>query len=249
MAIHDWSRVDAGLFHHFHLSWIATLCQALNAGLLPPGFSALAEQVAAGPIPDVLTLHRPAHLASQSAASAGAAVAVVAPRSRYVQRIANDPYAAKANRIAIRHPLGQVVAIIEIVSPGNKSSRHALSAFITKVAEFLNQGIHVLVVDLLPPSARDPQGIHGAIWDALGEEPFELPTDKRLTLATYSASLTIVAYVEPVAVGDILPDMPLFLEPELYVPTPLEATYQTTWAVCPTAFKDAVLGRSSPDEV
>ncbi|MDR3637021.1 MAG: hypothetical protein P4L84_24670 [Isosphaeraceae bacterium] len=184
MPIHDWSRVDAGLFHHFHLSWIVTLCQALNAGLLPPGFSALAEQVAAGPIPDVLTLHRPAHPTSPSGAAAGGAVTTAAPRSRY------------------------------------------------------------LVVDLLPPSVRDPQGIHGAIWNALGEEPFELPTDKRLTLAAYSAGLTIVAYVEPVAVGDPLPDMPLFLEPELYVPTPLEATYETTWSVCPAAFQDVVLGRS-----
>jgi len=38
-----------------------------------------------------------------------------------------------------------------------------------------------------------------------------------------------VAYVEPVAVGQPLPDMPLFLKPEFYVPAPLEETYRTTW--------------------
>lgn len=70
-----------------------------------------------------------------------------------------------------------MVAVIEIVSPGNKSSRHALEAFVTKIADFLTQGVHVLVIDLLPPTRRDPQGIHGAIWDGLGEEPFELPAD------------------------------------------------------------------------
>ncbi len=32
----------------------------------------------------------------------------------------------RGNRITIRHPLGRVVCVIEIVSPGNKSSRSAL---------------------------------------------------------------------------------------------------------------------------
>ena len=35
--------------------------------------------------------------------------------------------------------------------------------------------------------------------------------------------------------GDALPDMPLFLKPEFYVPAPLEATYQTSWNRFPAA--------------
>ena len=46
-----------------------------------------------------------------------------------------------------------------------------------------------------------------------------------------------MAYVEPIGVGDALPEMPLFLKPEIYVPTPLEATYQTTWDVFPSVLK------------
>jgi hypothetical protein len=38
-----------------------------------------------------------------------------------------------------------------------------------------------------------------------------------------------VAYVEPIAVGEALPDMPIFLKPDFYVPAPLEESYQTTW--------------------
>lgn len=45
------------------------------------------------------------------------------------------------------------------------------------------------------------------------------------------------AYVEPVAVGDTLPEIPLFLAPGVYVPVPLEATYQTTWSVFPEPLK------------
>ncbi len=57
MPIHDWTRVDAGIFHAFHLNWIAELNKALNNGLLPEGFYALPEQHAGSSIPDILTLH------------------------------------------------------------------------------------------------------------------------------------------------------------------------------------------------
>jgi hypothetical protein len=145
------------------------------------------------------------------------------------------------NRVAIRNPLGEVVSVIEIVSPGNKGSRAASRTFVEKAVDFLIHGVHLLVIDLFPPTDRDPQGLHKAIWDEIHEEPFELPSDKRLTVASYSAGLEKVAYVEPIAVGDILPDMPLFLEPEKYVPAPLEATYEATWASCPDPLKDLLL--------
>ena len=56
MPIHDWTRAEAGDFHHFHQTWIPLLAAALNDGGLPPEFMALAEQVTGRPIPDVVTL-------------------------------------------------------------------------------------------------------------------------------------------------------------------------------------------------
>ena len=56
MPVHDWTRVDAGLFHAFHQRWIGALCDALNTGGLPSDYFALAEQSIRGPIPDVLAL-------------------------------------------------------------------------------------------------------------------------------------------------------------------------------------------------
>lgn len=56
MAIHDWTRVDAGLFHDFHLSWIAALRNRLNKGVLPEGYYALSEQSTGAPIGNVVTL-------------------------------------------------------------------------------------------------------------------------------------------------------------------------------------------------
>lgn len=37
MAVHDWTRVEAGIFHAFHNAWIVQLQVRLNMGLLPTG--------------------------------------------------------------------------------------------------------------------------------------------------------------------------------------------------------------------
>jgi hypothetical protein len=223
-----------------------SICDTLNAGRLPKGYYALIEQSAAGVYPDVITLESEPRVGGRRDVLTGAAVATVPPKTRFVSQASDqDMYAAKANRIAIHHSLGDVVAIVEIVSPGKKSSRHALRAFVEKSLGFLEQGIHLLIIDLFPPSRRDPQGIHKAIWDEIQEEPFELPPDKPLTLTAYSAGVPKRAYVEPVAVGEPLPDMPLFLDPNAYVPTPLEATYLATWETCPEEFREAIASQGS----
>jgi hypothetical protein len=239
MPIHDWSRIDPGICHDFHQAWTIEIRNALNRGALPPEFFALAEQIVSGPIPDVVTLQRRTAPAVHPHTTAGVAVTDTPPRARFITSAEPDLYARKANRIAIKHRPGRVVAVIEIVSPGNKSSRHALRSFVEKAYEILRQGINLLVVDLFPASPGDPQGIHKAIWGEVREEPFELPKDKPLTVAAYAADPP-TAYVDPVAVGDPLPALPIFLGPGLYVPAPLEPTYQATWAECPDVVRELV---------
>jgi hypothetical protein len=238
MPVHDWTRVRANRFHDFHQGWTIALRNALNAGLLPPGYFAMAEQITGGPEPDVVTLELSPP--PGSASPGGTAVQGVPPKTRVVTRAEVDRYARRANRITVRHPDGDVVAVIKIVSPGNKASRHAITGFARKAAEFLTAGVHLLIIDLFPPSRRDPQGIHKVIWDRLQDEPFALPPDKPLTVAAYSSGPEVVAYVEPVAVGDALPDMPVFLTPDCHVLCPLEATYQLTWEQYPAILKGAL---------
>ena len=241
MAIHDWTRVESGIFHHFHQAWTIAILNALNGGLLPKGYSALADQRSAGLIPDVITVQRRSGANRPKERSGGAVITATRPKTRFVRTAeVAQVYAARANRIAIHHPLGQVISMIEIVSPGNKASHSALRAFVDKTTELLDRGVHVLVIDLFPPSKRDPQGIHKAIWDEIREEPFELPPDKPLTTAAYVADLPKMAYVEPFAVGDPLPDMPVYLDPDSYVLVPLEATYQGTWLTCPEDMREMV---------
>jgi hypothetical protein len=237
MPIHDWTRVDAGLFHHFHHRWTDSISDALNAGVLPDEYFALVEQRIQGPIPDVLTLRLATDLESKAEGSGGLAVASKPPQTRLVRQSDEDVYAAKASHITVRRRHGDVVAVIEIVSPGNKGARAEFQIFVEKAAKLIRQGIHLLVIDIFPPGPRDPEGIHKAIWDQFVEEDFELPPDKPLTLAAYDSGPPRIAYAEFIAPGDPLPEMPLFLSPGIYVPAPLEATYQTAWSVFPAALK------------
>jgi hypothetical protein len=242
MPIHDWTRVDAGLFHDFHQSWTVALRNALNSGVLPRDYFALVEQRIQGPIPDVLTLELSPGAGEPATDGGGLAVATAPPRTHLTRRIEAEIYAGRANRITVRHRHGNVVAVVEIVSPGNKGSRAEFRAFIEKSADLIRQGVHLLVIDLFPPGRRDPQGIHKALWDEFHDEDLELPPDKPLTLAGYDAGPPQVAYVDFLGVNDPLPDMPLFLKPEVYVPAPLEATYQATWKLFPAALKGLLEG-------
>src|SRR5437868_14034534 len=104
MAVHDWTRVEAGIFHDFHHAWIEEIKRALNAGRLPDDYYALAEQHAAGFGPDVL---------------------LAPPTVRLVGETAMDYYRLEQSTVAVRHVSGdRIVAMVEVVSPGNKASCH-----------------------------------------------------------------------------------------------------------------------------
>jgi hypothetical protein len=244
MPIHDWSRVSAGTFHHFHATWIIDLMRALNAGLLPRDYYAMAEQIAGNVGPDVLTLEVPPSEDNPPPAEGGGGVAVAPapPKVRFTEETEEDLYARKQRQLVIRHSSDdRIVALVEILSPGNKASRDAIRSFTEKAAAVLRRGLHLLVIDLHPRTPRDPQGIHALIWGQFADSTITPPPDKPLTLVAYASDGTRKrAYLEPVAVGDALPDMPLYLTPEFYVNVPLETTYRTAYDAVPRRWRDVL---------
>jgi hypothetical protein len=236
MPIHDWRRVHAGTYHHFHNNGIAELSKRLNNGLLPDPFYALAEQTAGDTGPDVLALQVEA--TGQDAfevREGGAAVAVAPPKVSYRVSLSEEEiYTRRRRTLTIRHVSGdRAVACIEILSPGNKASQTALDRFLDKAVAVLNHGCHLLVVDPFPPGTFDPEGIHGAIWSQFSRSTWQQPADKPLTLAAYTGGMLLHAYVEPVGLGAGLPDMPLFPDEDRYVNVPLEATYTKAYTSVP----------------
>ncbi|QDV35100.1 DUF4058 family protein [Tautonia plasticadhaerens] len=250
MPVHDWTRVGAGTFHAFHTAWIGRLMEALN-GILPAGYYAMAEQHAGAMIADILTLHEPGERPDEMPDRGPVAVAVAPPRIRH--RLLPSPmatYRQQRKTVAVRHASGhRLVALIEIASPSNKDRPKSVEEFAGKVVSALEAGIHVLLVDLLPPGPHDPNGLHGAIWSDFGDEqPIEpgLP----LTLASYVSpgpGRLPEAYVEPIGVGSPMPEMPLFLDPDSYINTPLEPTYEASYRGMPAFWREVIEGLRESD--
>src|SRR5262245_40262673 len=120
MPMHDWTRVEAGIYHDFHHEWISETKRALNRGLLPPDYYAMAEQQAAGFGPDVLTLQ---DTAGGTASGATSTLTRVRPKTTHYAETPAEFHRRKKSSIAVRHVSGdRIVAMIEIVSPGNKSN-------------------------------------------------------------------------------------------------------------------------------
>jgi hypothetical protein len=251
MPMHDWKRVLPTIYHHFHQQWTISISDALNDGLLPPGYSALVEPYSSGLDPDAPALQRrtskPSHLRAET-------TTFEPSRTRMIVRPREGRFHERANRVVIRHRLGDVVCAIEVVSPGNKAGRIAIREFVSKAVDFLRRGINLLVIDPFPAGPQDPRTLHERIWDEFDEGvPFELPADEPLLLASYRAAAPLVeftpeAFVEPLRVGAELPDMPAWLDTDLYVNVPLEPTYRAAWDVCPADFRHLVEHGTLPDE-
>jgi hypothetical protein len=231
MPIHDWNRVPAGIYRDFHRGWTVEIRRALNRGLLPAGYYAMVERRTGRPGPETIAsqLGRPEP-------TGGLVVTETPPCMKKVSQVETEKafYARRADRIAIRNKLGRAVAIIEVISPGNKANRRAIASFVDEAVDFLRDGIHLVVIDPFPPGPRDPRGIAQAIWDGLIGEPLATRTeDNPLTVAAFDAGDPLTAYVETLAVGDPWLEAPLFLAPGWYVNVPLEETYQASWDMTP----------------
>jgi hypothetical protein len=221
MQVHDWTRVEAGIFHHFHHSWTEEIKRSQNSGVLPEACYALIEPRTSG----------------DNANAVEDENAAVEPETEFAF------YRRKQSRIVVRHVTGdEIVAMVEIVSPGNKSGKNALRAFVEKAVELLQRQVHLLILDLHPPGPRDPSGIHALIWEELTSDAYSLPPGKPLTLAAYESDLAIRAFVEHCGVGDNLIEMPLFLKRDGQVPVPLERTYQAAFAVLPGRWRSVLDG-------
>jgi len=198
MAIHDWSRVPAGVFHDFHLTWIGRMRDHLNDHLLPDRYYALAEPAIGEAIPDVITLEariEGGDVGGPPVEGVGASGAVrdestegaiaLAPAPVIVQEIFAEPYPRLARRIAIHDTWegDAIVSVLELVSRGNKTARAKADQLVGKSLGHLEKRIHLLLVDLHPPTSIVPMGFHASLCDELGQPATPLPPDRQLSAA------------------------------------------------------------------
>jgi hypothetical protein len=256
MPIHDWSRVPAGVFHSFHIAWLDNLQKVMNNGLLPEPYYALAEPVLGDAVPDVLTLQAsgqpigpegtggsPTRAVSLSDDTRDSAVAL-APSPVIVKDLTLEPYDLLARRITVRSEWegDNVVAVIELVSRANKVSQEKAERFVQKSLSFLAKGIHLLLIDVQPPTPTLRTGFHVKVCEQCGEVMTGIPPERVL----YAVSFQVLeggkarSHVAPLKVGDALPEMAIFLLPHRFVRLPLETTYSEAFESLPRKFRETL---------
>jgi hypothetical protein len=127
--------------------------------------------------------------------------------------------------------LRTIVAAIELVSPANKDRSAHRHAFATKCAAYLQQGVCVVIVDIIEERRGS---LHEEILRRLELDPAangsfagELYAVAYRT-AGVGKRMRLEAWPHALSVGAALPTLPLWLTPELAVPLDLEASYVVT---------------------
>ncbi len=221
MPLHDWSRVDAGVFHDFHLAWVCELRRALNTAVEREANYALIEEHRDRDLHDVVArCHAPDP------------VLPIAP-----ERGEAAHYAFRKRTLTVRDDQShQATALVQIVTPGDKWSASSMLAFNERTSAAWNRGLQLLVLDILPATPGVGIGIHSATPDI----KYKPPPGTHGTLISHINGPVQSVAIEPVAVGQPLPEMPLSFHTDGVVlfPVPLEATYTAAFAGIPKVYRD-----------
>jgi hypothetical protein len=169
---------------------------------------------------------------SGNGAEGGVATAVWAPPRPGLTLVTDFPaQAAYEVRVYDEERGGRLVASVELVSPANKDRPEHRRAFVAKCAALLQEQVSVAIVDVVTTRQFN---LYGELLELIGE------TDPALTPeapAVYAAACRgtkkdntwlLETWTFPVAVGQPLPALPLWLADNLAVPLELESSYEET---------------------
>ena len=216
----------------FHTAWAGYISEALNEKLLPDHYFAEEHSHVGGRVEiDVATVEeRTPSPSSKDGATATLPAQVWTPPapSLVMPGLFPDSF-----EVLVFYEEGgaRLVAAIELVSPGNKDRQESRRAFATKCANYLYQGIGLIIVDVV---TNRQANLHDEIIQVMGS-----PDEYRLSFATnlYGVAYRpikrnqeeqIDVWSTALAVGQPLPVLTLSLAADLCLPLDLEATYMDT---------------------
>lgn len=233
MPLLDHFRAPLHPYHHwesFHSNWATRLADALN-DKLPSEFIAEEHTHAGGALEiDVATYeHAPEHPRRANgppAATLSRALWTPPAPTRTMPAVFPESFQVRVFSTTSGLTL---VAVIELVSPGNKDRAEERTAFATKCASYLYQGISLIVMDIVTVRRAN---LHNAIMRMMNAAPdMDLPADVDLYAVAYRPvqrheRAEIDLWPTTLAVGAALPVLPLRLTGDLFVPVDFESTYQ-----------------------
>jgi hypothetical protein len=126
---------------------------------------------------------------------------------------------------------GRLVAAIEIVSPANKDRAEARRTFAAKCEALLHQGVSVTIVDLVTARGFN---LYGDLLDLIGQsDPLLSPEPPSIYAVACrwrrrAQQPFLETWTHPLALGEPLPTLPLWLASDLAIPLDLESTYEQT---------------------
>lgn len=213
-----------------HGLWCGELMGLLNSSVLPEGYRAFATiSLGAHAQVDVATVDQQGNQqrAEDGNGAGGIATTVWAPpKPSVVLRTSLPDLDGFEVEVLADELGGRIVAAVELVSPRNKDRPAARNAFAAKVAGYLQQGVGVIVVDVV---TERHDNLHARLMDLL-----ELPANPPGGFDLYAVAYRPVAeeersrvevWAEPLAIGASLPTLPLWIAADRAVPLDLEAGY------------------------
>src|SRR5262245_61566908 len=215
----------------FHGAWAAAMARLLNQGVLPSGYYAVPLLDRDGPIEiDVAALREgeaPSPAGGESAPQTwaspapGLTVAVELPTADAVEV-----------QVFADHGDPRLTAAVELLSPRNKDRPAARQAFAVKCVGYLQQSCGVVVVDTVTTRRAD---LNSTILSLLRVDVGAAAL-AGLSAVSYravghkEASQHLEVWPAPLALGEPLPTLPLWIASDFFVPLDMEASYQTTCA-------------------
>jgi hypothetical protein len=217
----------------FHAAWATEIMRTLNRHVLPPGCFAEAQVHIGSRVEiDVATFEQEREPTAVGVTNGNGGVAVETWAPPVTALVMPALFPDEIEVQVFRTSGGaELVAAIELVSPANKDRPEARRAFAAKCASYLQQGIGLVVVDVVTERQAN---LHDELIRLL-EQPdaFAFHEPASLYVAAYRPSRReagdqVEIWPVPLALGQALPTMPLALRGVATVPVDLETTYQTT---------------------
>ncbi len=214
----------------FHGWWAAAIAGRLNEHLLPPEYFA-EFQVTVGTRIEVDVATFAEHAVPGATPANGASTAVQTQVWTPPRPVAVMPALfPDAIEVQVFSNLAgpTLVAAIELVSPGNKDRQEARQAFAAKCATYLQQGIGLMVVDIVTSRHAN---LHDDLMALLGHSAgFTFPTPTPLYATAYRPAHReerneIDLWRESLTAGEVLPTLPLAVRGLGCLPIDLESTY------------------------
>jgi hypothetical protein len=235
MPLHDWK--DERGWDGVHLLWLSELVRWLRPRL-PDDFRAYVGSV---PTLTVESTNGRPNLQVRRwqpeppGPGPEAAASLLEPDLQGVATFTFDPHRA----IHIDHH-GSLAAAIEVVSPRNKDRREAKEAYASRYLGYLRQGVHLLLLDLLPRpvgfSFLDVLG--AALGLAIPGTPAPFAVSFRIgdPIPTENAESPVIGvWHRALQTGQSLPVLPLILTSRQHLMIDLEQSYH---AACEQAYLD-----------